>query len=80
MNNSIMKKRVIELLHSNSKPGEPEEKLAFAVIRQAIEDIGVRGLEEEETWENSDVNSWCQVIGLDYEYVLRVLRECSIIN
>lgn len=74
------RRHAVMILKITACPSEPEEKLAFAVVEQAIEDLSDPDPENnsKDDWENGHLIPWCDYIGLDYEYVFRIINEQSL--
>ncbi len=59
------------------RPVEPEEKMIFGILAQAIEDIDNPIVEDNSRgdWRNNHLAPVCETLGLDYEYVCRVINK-----
>jgi hypothetical protein len=77
----IRVRHAITLLKITACPLEPEEKMAFSVVCQAIEDLSDPDPDNNSRsdWDSGHLTPWCEVIGLDSEYVFRVLHEQNLI-
>ena len=70
------KRYAVLLLEQTARPADGDERLAFAVIAQAVEDVDAPGKQNsQEGWHDGDVAPWCELLGLEYDYVCRVLNE-----
>ena len=81
--NSLKERKDLALiqLRKTANPVEPEEKMYFAVLEQAIEDIEDPDPRNNsrKAWNSGHLTPICDTIGLDYEFVLRILGEQNLL-
>ncbi len=76
------RRHAVMLLKITACPLEPEEKMAFAVVEQAIEDLSDVDPDNnsESDWRNGYLTPWCECVGLEYEYVCHILNGQGLIS
>lgn len=64
-------------LGRQAKLDSPERKMWFAVLIQAIRDIGYPAQDARRAFLNGELNWLCEVVGLDPRWVIRMLRAAG---